>query len=763
MKPLRFLFVIIVASLMVSCANEEQVFTYNVNDTDYSNIKINWFSQGDWGNSADGILIKVGEYAYTAGSISLIEKKASPASFDQAFYSAGGMKTDYRIGGDFTIGDMEIRDGIYNKFGFYAAYKNAENYVQVFLHPLDTEHFVSVNTIVDGAWETVWRIIEIPDEVDFSGSVRLDVLKVGGEFRIYVNEVFVGTVLAAIDEAQVGVLSEEITYTINNFEFTEITEFPTSTIGWGEASDNGIPKSGSYDITSVAAVIYGTNAASQIFTEATYDDFTIRTKLSFEPIDVLSPMRYGLFLLYEDVDNYVRLYFEDGLDSLTIERREQGVSEIETATFDDIEDVVYVDFYKIGTEFRIYFDDTLKYSGTIDIESGQIGLHSENARGVYGEFTITLASAFPVETWSGSYDGLTPRRGAYTYIEEILTFPATAMGGYDAMEQVFYNGTTPMVNFIASVILYHAAPSIDVNNKYGIRLYNSPDDYIEFFIIPNLNAIYLVSQIDGAFAYLWTNVYTFPVGFDFTVSGDAFRVVKTGADFAMYWGETLIHSFSVAAYADLAMQVALVAEKTAPVYFAEFAYTSTEVVDTTWGGSYDDELPLSGDYTYEGGELTILTTAMGGYGAMEQIFYIGADPLAGFIVSAKMRHDGSLVIDANNKYGFLLYNSPDNYLELYIIPNLNAVYAVSKVGGAFGYLWTSLYTFDVGYDHTAGTQAFAVKKDGATFTLYLDDVEISTFDIAAFETLAMQVALVAEKTAPVYFAEFAYTSTEVVE
>jgi DNA-binding transcriptional regulator WhiA len=758
MKKLLWLLTLFAVVMLSSCEMESvREFKYNTNQEQYTNDRVNWFTQGNWGNSLDGSFIMVGTYDYTDNSISLTEKKASPASFDQAFYTLGGTKENYIVEGVFSINSMVVREGIYNKFGFYAAYQDPNNYAHVFLHPLENEHFISVSAIVDGNWELIWKIYEIPSTIDFSDSVKLTIMKIDNEFRMFVDDHFIGAFYANIEEAQIGVLSEEMTYTINQFVFDDLENFPRTTEGFGESLDMETPVMGDYDIVAGSATIYGDVNAAQIFSEQTYENFLIKSKLVFSKYNLSEVNHFGFYLMYLNKDNYAKLYFENSLDMLIYEEVVDGVSTLITFNTEGLlpNDVIHI--YKIEQTFKVYVHDEVKAEGSISILEGQIGFYSKNTNGTYQEFTILNAQAFPVSNWGNSYDGVISLRGTYTWIDGTLTLLSTESGGYGSMEQMFYQ-EAPEVDFTASAVMYHAQETINNNNKYGFMFYHDVNNYLEIFIIPNLNAIFAVSKINGVFGFLWTKLYDFEEGIDHRVAGDALVVTKEAGTFNIYLGETLIYNFTRAEFAELAMQVALVSEKTTPVIFEDFMFQPFETEILLWGNSYDDALNLRGTYTWIDGTLTLLSTESGGYASMEQMFYQEA-PEVDFTASAVMYH-AQETINNNNKYGFRFYHDVNNYLEIFIIPNLNAIFAVSKINGVFGFLWTKLYDFEEGTDHRVAGDALVVTKEAGTFNIYLGETLVYNFTRAEFAELAMQVALISEKTAPVIFEDFMFQPLE---
>ena len=843
---------IIVLSLILSLGlvgcKEEKEYTYNTNEDFFTDERIDWYSSADWGSSIDGSMIRVGEYEISADTIQLVKAKAAPASFDQIFFNQVGKLSNYTVSADFTIDAIIEQEGVYNKVGFYAAYKDEQNYAWVILHPIEDEQFISVTTMVNGAWVDVWKIYSVEGGIDTTAVQSLEVIKLGSEFRMYLNDALIGAFHADIDEAQVGFLSEEATYTANNFVFEEATTFPIFLSNWGDAIDSGITMSGSYDVVINDLVLTGDASESSIFKQdETVFDYTLQSDILIESLGTGSFA--GYYVSYVDNQNYSKIYFDVDSSSLIVT---EVVAGVETTNSTIVADVVVTDpinlsVYKLGTEGKVYVDGTFVTTFTAPDSETSFGLYSNNADVSYSTLSSSVITAFPSELWGGSFDGVIPQKGITEIIEDDVTLLTTAGGAYGEFETVFYLGEDALSTFSVQSDMYLGTDvEVDGNSKFGFLLYNSIEYYLEIFIIPESNAIYTVGKSNNEFLFadegFWHNGYTFEEGHDFK-SATTLKVEKIEGVFNIYADGVLQFTLNLPEFAELDMQVALTAEKTAPVHFDNFiietvseadkapvvtdlyltksfevgstspdfttyveatdnidgAITITAgMVDITnvdmdavgtfdviytvtdsdsnittytisiiitaaptvyWGDSYDDLVATNGLFTGDENGATIVSTNNGGYGSMEQVFYNGISPLVNFTTEADIRMDSAIVVDDNNKYGFMLYNSPTNYLEVFVIPNLNGIFTVSQVDGAFDRLWTLEYTFADGFDFTTANN-YRVEKVGANISVYVDEVVVFTYIQPVYETLEMQVALVGEKTAPVYFENFTYASVE---
>jgi hypothetical protein len=185
--------------------------------------------------------------------------------------------------------------------------------------------------------------------------------------------------------------------------------------------------------------------------------------------------------------------------------------------------------------------------------------------------------------------------------------------------------------------------------------------------------------------------------------------------------------------------------------------TITFSIQDAWGDSYDDLIASNNQYSVVGNDVTITNTLLGGYGSMEQVYYNLEAPTSDFTFNTDIRIDSSVVVDVNTKYGFILYNSPGNYVEIFIIPDVDGLYTVAKVGGTWDKLWVSEYSFGGTIDFNSFMN-LKVEKTRDDINVYVNDVLAFTYTNAAFDGMVMQVGLVGEKTAPIYFDDFSYTA-----
>jgi len=842
----RLLIVVLTVAFLFTltgCKPSKEI-TYNTNEDFYTNERIDWYTSEDWGGAIDGSEIRVGEFDIAGNQIQLLDSKAAPASFDQIFFNKSGYMSDYRLSADFTINSMPELDGTFNKVGFYAAYQDEQNFVWVIMHPLESEQFLSVTTMVNGSWEHIWKVIPLPDGISTEQSNNIEVVKIGSEFRLYFNDAIVGSFEADILEAQFGFLSEEITYTASNIVFDEATEFESSTVGWGDSADEAILESGNYDVVMNDIVLDGDSEVSSIFRQnESINDFVIQAFLEYETLADDSYL--GFYTSYEDSQNFINITYTPDNNSINVDVVEAGISNVTSVNIDhiDVTNQLKLQVFKLAEVGKVYVNDTLVSEYSAPNADTTYGLNSQNADVKYNGFSVSEITAFPVEDWGGSFDGIIPQRGLYEVVDGNVTILTTAGGAYGEFETVFYKGNDAQVDFAVSADMY-IPDTLEVSSttKYGFLLYNSPEYYLEIFIIPSSNQIYTVGKATGEFMWadegFWHSAYTFPAETVFTDAVDL-RVEKVGGIFTVFVNDEAAFTLDLPGFAELEMQIGLTAENTAPVHFDDFLYESvseadkgpiitdldletsfesgttapdfttyitatdnvdgnititTEMIDISavdmdtvgtfdvvytvtdsdlnvtthaitfnitapaqvyWGGSYDDAIISNGLFTSDESSVTIVATNGGGYGDMEQVFYNGVDPQINFVATVNARIDSSVAVDVNTKYGLMLYNSPTNYLEIFVIPDLNGIYTVSQVDGNFVKLWTEEYVFLEGHDFTVDS-AFSVEKIDDTINVYIEGTLIFSVVQPEYELLEMQVALIGEKTAPIYFTGFTY-------
>jgi hypothetical protein len=832
-----------VTLFLVGCQSREIV--YNDNDDFFTDENIDWYSSDEWGGSIDGSRIRVGDFDINGDVVQLVASRAAPATFDQIFYNKDGYLADYRLSADLLINSMPEQEGIYNKFGFYAAYQNEQNFVWVFVHPLENEQFISVTTMVNGAWETVWKVYTIMEGIDKTAVNNLEVVKVGSDFRVYFNQILVAAFEADIAEAQFGLMSEEMTYTASNITFEPVTEFDKNTAGYGDSADEGLMASGDYDIVLDTVILNGDDTVSMIFKEdVLLDDFVIQANIDYTALN--NNARVGYVTSYQNEDNYVLIYYTPTNNSVNVVSLIEGVESIEEFNIDHLE-ITHFKFqaYKIGDFGRVYIDDQLVGEYSVPDVETSFGLYSLSADVKYSSFNASEVTAFPVETWGGTFDGVIPQRGLYEVDGTDITILSTANGGYGSLETVFYRGEDPLVDFLVSTKMYvDSVEDFTSSNKWGYVFYYDANNYLEVFIIPQNNQIYTVGKVAGEFLWpgdgYWHSVYTFTEGTDFT-NPIQLDVLKVEGVFTITVNTEDSFTLDLPAFTTFAMQVGFEGEQTAPIHFDDFTYTSVAaedmgpvitdnvletsfeagsvapdftayisatdnidgvititaaMVDITdvdmssvgtfdvvysvtdsdlntttytitfiitaapqedWGDSYDGLIESNGLFEATATNVTITATNSGGYNDMERVFYNGSDNLVDFAVSANVSIGSEIVLTANNKYGFRLHNSLTDYIEIFVIPYLDGVYTVAKVDDVFVKLWIKEYSIDSSFDYTVATE-LKVEKIGADIIVFLNGVYIFTVTVPEFELMEMQVAVIGEITAPVYFEDFSYVS-----
>ena len=839
---------VIAFSLTLTACNKDKDITIQTNEDYFTDERIDWYSSDDWGSSIDGSQIQVGEYLINDTIVQLADSKAAPGSLDQIFYNKRGYLENYRLSADFTIDAMPVQEGTFNKMGFYAAYQDNQNYVWLFIHPLETEQFLSVSTMVNGSWEQIWTIVPLPKGIDATVTNNLEVVKVDNEFRIYFNQDLVGMFLADIDASQFGLMSEEVLFTASNIVFEEIDSFDRNTSGLGDSPDSAIAMSGDYDMVMNDIICYGDETVSSAFLEdVLLNDYVIQASLTYTTLR--TDATFGFYTSYIDEDNHNLVYYVPEDNRLIVTTIASGVETQDEYDLSVIglDDVSKLQVFKLDNLAKVYINDVFVAEFAAPNLETSFGLISQNVDVRYRDVEVQDITSFPNELWGGSFDGVIPLRGLYQAIDDDIAILSTVGGAYGSLETVFYRGNDAVSEFaVSSFMRIPDTIELTSTNKYGYLLYNSPEYYLEIFVIPELNAIYTVGKANGEILWanegFWHLAHTFEEGTDF-ISGVQVDVQKIDATFTVFVNDEQAFQLQLNAFATLPMQMAFTAENTAPVYFDDFSFSplsaedigpvitetseptsfeqgatlpdfttyvtiednldgvipvTVEMVDVSqldlntvgsypvtfmvtdsdgntsslviqitvtapatiyWGDSYDDLIVSNDLFTSTETQVTIVSTNNGGYGEMEQVFYNGIDPMSSFTANGDMRIDDSVVIDVNSKYGFLLYFNPQNYLELFIIPELNVIYTVSKVNDVFVDLWVMQYTFEANTDFTEFVNLRVEKVDG-DISVYVNDTFAFDLTIAEFATYEMQVALVGEKTAPIYMEQFLYQSLD---
>ena len=147
--------------------------------------------------------------------------------------------------------------------------------------------------------------------------------------------------------------------------------------------------------------------------------------------------------------------------------------------------------------------------------------------------------------------------------------------------------------------------------------------------------------------------------------------------------------------------------------------TITFTIQDAWGDSYDGVVLSNDQYTVTGNDVTISSTLNGGYGTMEQVYYNLDGPYTNFEFDVDVHMDSSVVVTGDTKYGFILYNSPTNYVEIYIIPSLDGFYTVAQVDGVWDRLWTPEYSFAGGIDFTTANNYQVVKDEPPSLFMWI--------------------------------------------
>jgi len=187
-------------------------------------------------------------------------------------------------------------------------------------------------------------------------------------------------------------------------------------------------------------------------------------------------------------------------------------------------------------------------------------------------------------------------------------------------------------------------------------------------------------------------------------------------------------------------------------YGTDFVDISIDVTFSDFGNLYDDVMTSSTTFTKNIDNILLLTTLNQTYGSHERLFYTGTTQYINLEIISDIALDAGEVITPDMRYGYLLYNDANNYLDVFINPNERLLVYNTCIDSTLA-SDLMIYEYPVGTDFTI-SQKLEVEKSGADFNVYVDDVKVNTITIDSFSSLAFQAALAGVKSQGVSFNNF---------
>ena len=188
----------------------------------------------DWGASPDDSVSVLGDWDISGDEIfnnTLVMTTPDP---NRLFYRGGDKLKNYTVSADVKLLEMKDEAGFFPKYGFYPAYKDKENWIWVFIHPLEAENGISVVALVENIWVVLWETFVWGElDINFTEDNELKITKAGSQFTVYINEVEKASFEAAIDSAWVGLCTDAVRVNYSNFsvvnnDATAVTDLSSS-------------------------------------------------------------------------------------------------------------------------------------------------------------------------------------------------------------------------------------------------------------------------------------------------------------------------------------------------------------------------------------------------------------------------------------------------------------------------------------------------------------------------------------------------------
>jgi hypothetical protein len=173
----------------------------------------------NWGASPDNDATSIlGDWSISTDSLFQSTLVMTTPDPNRIFYRTGKKLANYTVKANVKLLEMKNEAGFYPKYGFFPAYKNPENWIWVYMHPLPAEDFISVVAMVEGAYTIVWQIFSPANmNINYQNYNELKISKVDNLFTVFVNGNEKANFTAAIDSAWAGICTDAVRTSYKNF------------------------------------------------------------------------------------------------------------------------------------------------------------------------------------------------------------------------------------------------------------------------------------------------------------------------------------------------------------------------------------------------------------------------------------------------------------------------------------------------------------------------------------------------------------------
>lgn len=429
-------------------------------------------------------------------------------------WNKSALKESYKM----TVNTALINAGTssdYPKFGVYAGYKDNDNFLLV-MFDVKYNAFASLARI--NGKDGDWKAASIPAGIDLKAQNELKVIKIGNEFRVYVNGFLIEIYNQPIDKAQVGFVTEDSVVSYKDFNLEGATAFdlskPTLRInGFGNSVSGAFQTNGwTVNKENVALDLLYSGWNSIFYGESLLKNYTFefKTKLIEQGKDAEYP-KFGAYAYYKDKDNYIVAMFDTKFKQfVSMERKNGKDGEWKGTAIDfDLSVPQKVKCVKNENKVFVFLNNIMYFAYSCDGSGAQTGFVTWEARAEYSDFSIKNTGV--IDNYFGaSYNNAVGVNGSWTADE---TLKQAYLG--KGMTSLFY-GLSAKETFTASIDAKLTKAGMSLYPKYGIYAANaSADTFVWFFIHPKEYIVSSYGKVNGT--ELGWQTAKLPVDFDFNV------------------------------------------------------------------------------------------------------------------------------------------------------------------------------------------------------------------------------------------------------
>lgn len=273
----------------------------------------------------------------------------------------------------------------YPKFGIYGTYKNASNYVALFL---DKKYGVLATHAVIGGVDKGWQNSALPTGFSWTAAHNLRIERSwSGQYQFFLDGVLQQT--RALDNVlgMMGLVTED-----TQVEFTKVILDPLQ--GWGDPAVDGL-ENGMFEIRSARDVVawqFGAGWKSLWRKSApTTGNYTVESAARLISQGTTPYPKYGLYGCYQNGANYMTAWLDSKTAVLATHAVAGGVdlgwqnTSLAGLSFTTAHTLKVV---RSGTTFTVFVDGVQKQSRSVGLSGCQTGVVAEDAQAEFTNFRV---------------------------------------------------------------------------------------------------------------------------------------------------------------------------------------------------------------------------------------------------------------------------------------------------------------------------------------------------------------------------------------